>query len=64
MIFGVEHIVWYLRQLLTLEPGELIATGTLAGVGPGTGTYPQVGDVVEREMTGLGMQRQGAVGVS
>lgn len=30
MIFGVEHIVWYLSQLMTLQPGDLIATGTPA----------------------------------
>src|SRR5258708_13599638 len=33
MIFGVSYIVSYLSQLMTLEPGDIIATGTPAGVG-------------------------------
>lgn len=58
MIFGVEHIVWYLSQILTLEPGDLIATGTPPGVGLASGTYLDDGDVVELEVAGLGTQRQ------
>lgn len=58
MIFGSDHIIWYLSQILTLEPGDLIATGTPPGVGLATGTYLQHGDVVELEVSGLGAQRQ------
>lgn len=58
MIFAVDQIVWYLSQYLTLEPGDLIATGTPAGVGLSDGTYLTDGDVVELEITGLGRQRQ------
>ncbi len=58
MIFGVDHLVWYLSQILTLEPGDLIATGTPPGVGLATGTYLDDGDMVELEISGLGMQRQ------
>ncbi len=35
MIFPVDHIVWYLSQFMVLEPGDLINTGTPAGVGSG-----------------------------
>ncbi|MFP3882938.1 MAG: fumarylacetoacetate hydrolase family protein [Actinomycetota bacterium] len=58
MIFDVPHIVWYLSQFMTLEPGDLILTGTPPGVGMATGEYLHEGDVVELEIAGLGMQRQ------
>ena len=58
MIFSPRHIVWYLSQMMTLEPGDLILTGTPPGVGMGTGTYLAEGGVVELEITGLGSQRQ------
>ena len=60
MIFDVEHIVWYLSQFLVLEPGDLINTGTPAGVGMGQNPprYLRNGDVVELEIGGLGAQRQ------
>lgn len=58
MIFTPSHIVWYLSQFLTLEPGDLILTGTPPGVGMARGTYLEEGDVVELEVTGLGIQRQ------
>jgi 2-keto-4-pentenoate hydratase/2-oxohepta-3-ene-1,7-dioic acid hydratase in catechol pathway len=35
MIFGVDYIVWYVSQFMVLEPGDLINTGTPAGVGSG-----------------------------
>ncbi len=60
MIFGVDHLVWYLSQFMVLEPGDLINTGTPAGVGLGQ-TPPRYltdGDVVELEIDGLGRQRQ------
>jgi len=60
MIFTPAYIVWYLSQFLTLEPGDLINTGTPAGVG--MGLSPQVfladGDVVALGIDGLGEQRQ------
>lgn len=58
MIFGPYHLVWYLSQFMTLEPGDLILTGTPPGVGLATGTYLKEGDVVELEVFGLGRQRQ------
>lgn len=56
-IFGVDVIVSYVSQIMTLEPGDLIFTGTPAGVG--MGRNPQVwlkdGDSVEVEISGLGI---------
>ena len=58
MIFSVAHVVWYLSQFMVLEPGDLINTGTPAGVGMAQQTYLRDGDVTELEVEGLGRQRQ------
>ena len=59
MVFGVEHLVWDLSQYLTLEPGDLLLTGTPEGVAlSGRFPYLRPGDVVELEIEGLGRQRQ------
>ncbi|MGB4136245.1 MAG: fumarylacetoacetate hydrolase family protein [Microbacterium sp.] len=59
MIFDVETIVHHLSQYVTLEPGDLILTGTPQGVAlSGRFPYLQPGDVVEIEIEGLGSQRQ------
>ncbi|WP_309069278.1 fumarylacetoacetate hydrolase family protein [Microbacterium sp.] len=59
LIFGVEHVVWYLSQFLALEPGDLIMTGTPEGVAlSGRFPYLRHGDVCEIEIEGLGRQRQ------
>ena len=60
MIFGVHHLVWYLSQFMVLRPGDVINTGTPAGVALGQPDKPYlcVGDVVELEIDGLGRQRQ------
>lgn len=60
MIFGIHHLVWYVSQFMVLHPGDLINTGTPAGVAlglPGT-PYLRGGDVVELEIDGLGRSRQ------
>ncbi|MEU6260213.1 fumarylacetoacetate hydrolase family protein [Streptomyces griseorubiginosus] len=60
MIFDVAYIVWYLSQYMVLEPGDVINTGTPAGVAlglPGT-PFLRSGDVVELTVDGLGTQRQ------
>lgn len=59
MIFPVDHIVWHLSQFLTLEPGDLVLTGTPEGVAL-SGRFPYLapGDVVDIEIEGLGVQRQ------
>jgi 2-keto-4-pentenoate hydratase/2-oxohepta-3-ene-1,7-dioic acid hydratase in catechol pathway len=60
MIFGVAHIVWYVSQFMTLHTGDVINTGTPAGVALGRPDHPYLrpGDVVEVEIDGLGRQRQ------
>lgn len=59
MVFDVAYVVWYLSQFMVLEAGDLINTGTPAGVALGGGhPYLTAGDVVELEIDGLGRQRQ------
>jgi 2-keto-4-pentenoate hydratase/2-oxohepta-3-ene-1,7-dioic acid hydratase in catechol pathway len=60
MIFGVHHLVWYLSQFLVLHPGDVINTGTPAGVALGRPDKPylRAGDVIQLEIDGLGRQRQ------
>jgi 2-keto-4-pentenoate hydratase/2-oxohepta-3-ene-1,7-dioic acid hydratase in catechol pathway len=59
MVFGVNYIIWYLSQFMVLEPGDLINTGTPAGVSMGHDDVPflREGDVVELSIDGLGSQR-------
>lgn len=59
MIFDVRTIVHHLSQYVTLEPGDLILTGTPQGVAFG-GRFPYLtdGDIVDIEIEGLGHQRQ------
>lgn len=58
MIFDVEFLVWHLSQYLTLEPGDVVLTGTPEGVAlSGRFPYLRPGDVVEVEIEGLGRQR-------
>jgi len=64
LIFPIDHIVWELSQYLTLEPGDVILTGTPEGVAlSGRFPYLSVGDVVEMEIEGLGRQRQQYIAV-
>lgn len=60
MIFGIRHVVWYLSQFMVLHPGDVINTGTPAGVALGIegNPYLRAGDVVELEIDGLGRARQ------
>jgi 5-oxopent-3-ene-1,2,5-tricarboxylate decarboxylase/2-hydroxyhepta-2,4-diene-1,7-dioate isomerase len=50
MIFPVNDIIAYVTQFMTLEPGDLIATGTPPGVGP-----MQPGDTVQVDIEGIGI---------
>ncbi|KGB82261.1 2-hydroxyhepta-2,4-diene-1,7-dioate isomerase [Rhodovulum sp. NI22] len=63
MIFSVARIISYLSQMMTLHPGDIIATGTPAGVGMGMvpPRFLKPGDVVELSISGLGTQRQEVV---
>lgn len=54
MIFPVSDIVSFLSNLMTLEPGDIIATGTPAGVGMATGEFLQAGDAIECKIEKLG----------
>ena len=60
MVFGVKEIVSHLSQFMTLNPGDIIFTGTPAGVGDGMEppVYLTPGDVVRVGVEGLGFQRQ------
>lgn len=60
MIFDVAHLVSYLSQFMSLQPGDVISTGTPPGVGMGMKPpqYLKAGDVVELGIDGLGTQRQ------
>lgn len=60
MIFPVHHIVSYLSRYMVLEPGDVINTGTPAGVALGLPSTPYLrpGDTVELEIDGLGGQQQ------
>lgn len=49
MVFGIPALIAYVSRIMTLEPGDLIATGTPEGVGP-----LHAGDVVEVAITGIG----------
>lgn len=60
LVFGVPHLVSYLSQFMTLLPGDIISTGTPAGVGLGFDPpqYLKPGDVVELGIDCLGSSRQ------
>jgi 2-keto-4-pentenoate hydratase/2-oxohepta-3-ene-1,7-dioic acid hydratase in catechol pathway len=54
MVFPVAAVISFLSDFLTLEPGDIISTGTPAGVGSATGTYLQPGDVITATIGGIG----------
>lgn len=66
LIFSVPHIVSYVSQFMTLLPGDIISTGTPAGVGLGFNPpiYLQPGDIVELGADYLGESRQEVVAYS
>ncbi|HRI79082.1 MAG TPA: fumarylacetoacetate hydrolase family protein [Cyclobacteriaceae bacterium] len=63
LVFKIPFIISYLSQFMTLLPGDVISTGTPAGVGMGMKAplYLKKGDVIELGIEGLGEQRQVAV---
>lgn len=63
MIFGVAHLISYLSQFMTLEPGDVISTGTPPGVGLGQKppVYLKGGEVMRLGIAGLGTQTQKVV---
>ena len=62
-IFPVAAVVAFISQMVTLEPGDLISTGTPAGVGHGRipPEYLKPGDLVEVEVEGVGLLRNQVV---
>lgn len=61
MIFGVAHLVHYISQFMSLQPGDVISTGTPPGVGLGQKPNPiylRPGQVMRLGIEGLGEQRQ------
>jgi 2,4-diketo-3-deoxy-L-fuconate hydrolase len=63
MVFKVPFLVSYISQFMTLLPGDVISTGTPAGVGLGFNPpiYLKAGDVIELAIDGLGTQKQVAI---
>ena len=57
MVFAVSALLAYISSVMTLEPGDVVATGTPAGVGPLAD-----GDVVEVEVVGLSLVRNPVIG--
>ena len=61
MIFGVAHVIAYLSQFMSLQPGDVISTGTPPGVGMGQKPEPvwlKPGQTMELGIEGLGQQKQ------
>jgi len=54
MIFPVARLIAFISTFVTLEPGDVISTGTVAGVGHATGHYLQAGDQVSVTIPGIG----------
>ncbi|MDN4482980.1 fumarylacetoacetate hydrolase family protein [Demequina lignilytica] len=54
MIYDIYEQIAYLSTVMTLMPGDILATGTPAGIGAPTGSFLRVGDVVRAEIEGLG----------
>jgi len=52
MVFGVAHLISFISRIMTLLPGDVIATGTPSGIGP-----MRVGDVIEIRVEGIGALR-------
>lgn len=55
MIYDIYDQIAYLSTVMTLEPGDILATGTPAGVGIASGSFMKAGDVVRVEVKGLGV---------
>ena len=63
MVFGVPFLVSYLSRFMSLQPGDVITTGTPPGVGHGKKppVYLRAGNVMRLGVDGLGEQRQRVV---
>jgi 2-keto-4-pentenoate hydratase/2-oxohepta-3-ene-1,7-dioic acid hydratase in catechol pathway len=54
-IFKIPDLVSYVSQVMTLEPGDIVSTGTPSGVGRTTNTYLKEGDVIQAEIEKIGV---------
>jgi len=63
LIFGIPHLIWYISQFFTLEPGDVVTTGTPSGVAMGfkPPKWLKAGDVMELNIGKLGTQTQKVV---
>lgn len=57
MIYSVAELLEWITEFVTLEPGDVIATGTPAGVGHSTGRYLRPGDIIDAEIEKIGQLR-------
>ena len=66
MVYGVQHLVHYISQFMSLQPGDVISTGTPPGVGMGQKpqTYLRAGQSMRLGISGLGEQNQRTVAYS
>ncbi|MDX2039287.1 MAG: fumarylacetoacetate hydrolase family protein [Isosphaeraceae bacterium] len=64
MVFPVAAIISFLSRFTTLEPGDVISTGTPSGVGSASNTYLKPGDVVEASIEGIGVLRNPVIAES
>ena len=55
MIFDIPELIEFTSRLMTLEPGDIISTGTPSGVGSSTGQFLKAGDIVEVEIENIGV---------
>jgi 2-keto-4-pentenoate hydratase/2-oxohepta-3-ene-1,7-dioic acid hydratase in catechol pathway len=55
MLYPVHKIIEYISAFITLEPGDLISTGTISGVGATSGTFMKPGDKVQIEISSIGV---------
>jgi len=64
MIFGIEKLISYLSYFVTLQPGDVMSTGTPPGVGMGVKPDPvflKIGDEMRLGIDGLGEQKQSVI---
>jgi 2,4-diketo-3-deoxy-L-fuconate hydrolase len=63
MIFGVQHLVSYISQFMSLQPGDIISTGTPPGVGLGQKPpiFLRAGNHIKLGVEGLGEQNQNVI---
>ncbi|CAB5240559.1 unannotated protein [freshwater metagenome] len=63
LLYGINHIVWYISQFMELFPGDIINTGTPSGVGMGSTPtkYLRAGDILETGIENIGQIRSHVV---